>query len=221
LDASVVISAVVRGIHMADEMRESNPGGLIHLVGNVLDWLSGEYLLTHVRYPNGGTVVFLRALHVTVVIFLGALAVMNWLDPARGSEFSWTELGKQTLAHVTWVGAIFATVYALLYARFASQWTYLAGLYNQLKAAQARPDVDMNVITEWRAAFIEDCDELHLLRKPMFASIINELVNSKEDHATQVRTVFEAHSPGGKARLDKIGKEVAEVVAKVAARYGS
>jgi hypothetical protein len=204
---------------MLDETPESGPSGFIHLVGNVLDWLSGEYLLTHVRYPNGGTVVFLRALHVTIVIFLGALAIVNWLDPARGSEFSWIELETQTRTHITWIGAIFATVYALLYARFASQWTYLAGLYNQLKAAQARKDVDMTVIAEWRAAFIEDCDELHLLLKPMFASIVNELANSTENHAKQVRTVFEAHSPGGKARFDKIGEEVAEVVAQVASRY--
>jgi hypothetical protein len=206
---------------MADATRPGTPSYLIHLFGNVLDWLSGEYLLTRVRYPNGGTVVFLRALHVTVVIFLGSLAIMNWLDPARSYEFSWIELGTQILAHITWIGAIFATAYALLYARFASQWTYLAGLYNQLKAAQARKDVDMTVIAEWRAAFIEDCDDLHLLLKPMFASIVNGLVNSKEDHATQVRTVFESHSPGGKARFDKIGEEVAAVVAKVSARYGS
>jgi hypothetical protein len=208
------------GIQMTDGARESNPNEFIHLVGDVLDWLSGEYLLTRVRYPNGGTVVFLRALHVTVVIFLGALAIMNWLDPTRGNDFSWIELRTQTLDHLTWIGAIFATVYALLYARFASQWTYVAGLYNQLKAAQARKDVDMTVIAEWRAAFIEDCDELHLLLKPMFASIVNELVNSSEDHAKQVRTVFEAHSPGGKARFDTIGEEVAAVVAKVSARYG-
>ena len=138
---------------MTDELREGQPSGFIHLVGNLLDGLSGEYLLTHIRYPNGGTVVFLRALHVTVVIFLGALAVMNALDPTRSTEFSWIELGKQTLDHVTWIGAIFATVYALLYARFASQWNYLAGVYNQIKAAQLRDQVNSDVLAEWEAGF--------------------------------------------------------------------
>jgi hypothetical protein len=136
---------------MTDQARESPGSGFIHVLGSVLDVLSGEYLLTLVRYPNGGTVVFLRALHVTAVIFLGALAVINGLDPTRGSEFSWTELGAQTLAHITWIGAIFATVYALLYTRFAAQWTYLAGLYNQIKAAQTRPDADKGVIAECSA----------------------------------------------------------------------
>jgi hypothetical protein len=37
---------------MADEARESTPSGFIHLVGNVLDGLSGEYFLTHIRYPK-------------------------------------------------------------------------------------------------------------------------------------------------------------------------
>jgi hypothetical protein len=117
------------------------------------------------------------------------------LVPARISEFSWTKLGKQTLVHITWIGAIFATVYALLYARFASQWTYLAGLYNQLKAAQTRPDADKAVIAEWRAAFFEDCDELHLLRKPMFASIVDNLVNSEDDDKKKVKELFESHTP--------------------------
>jgi hypothetical protein len=149
---------------MSDEPRPSAPSDLIHLVGNLLDWSSGEYLLTHVRYPNGGTVVFLRALHVTIVVFLGVLGAMNLMDPTRGYEFSWTELAEQTLARITWIGAIFATVYALLYARFASQWTYLAGVYNQIKAAQLRDKVDAGVLAEWKAGFIEDCDDIHLLR---------------------------------------------------------
>jgi len=206
---------------MVDETRPNIPNDLIYGIGQVLDWLSGEYLLTRIRYPNGGTVVFIRALHVTVFIFLGALAIINLLDPNRGYEFSWREFGTQTLAHVPWIGGIFATVYALLYARFSSQWTYIAGLYNQLKAAQARTDVNKDVIAEWRAAFVEDCDELHLLRKPMFASIVDNLVNSERDDTKKVRKLFEDHTPGGKLRLDKISKEVAEVVAKVAAQYKS
>ena len=199
---------------MSVEPRASAPSDLIHLVGNLLDWLSGEYLLTHVRYPNGGTVVFLRALHVTVVIFLGVLGVTNWLDPARSYEFSWTELGTQTLGHITWIGAIFATVYALLYARFASQWTYLAGVYNQIKAAQLRDQVNTTVLAEWKAGFIEDCDDLHLLRKPMFASIVNEWLGD-----SKVKTNLGAHAPGGDNRCYVIERDVKAVVEIVKRRY--
>ncbi len=35
-------------------------------------------------------------------------------------------------------GAIFAAVYFALYARFASQWSYLANLYNKIKEAETR-----------------------------------------------------------------------------------
>jgi hypothetical protein len=203
---------------MAEEPRPSAPSDLIHLVGNLLDWLSGEYLLTHVRYPNGGTVVFLRALHVSFVIFLGSLAIMNWLDPTRSSEFSWRELATQTLAHITWIGAIFATVYALLYARFASQWTYLAGVYNQIKAAQLRDQVNATALAEWKAGFIEDCDDLHLLRKPMFASIANEWITNGTDKDHVVRNLKD-HAPGGDKRLMRITSEVATVVKLVQSRY--
>jgi hypothetical protein len=205
-------------MQMPDETRERNPSGFIHFVGNVLDGLSGEYLLTHVRYPNGGTVVFLRALHVTAVVFLGTLAIMNALDPTRGSEFSWTELGTQTLAHTPWIGAIFATVYALLYARFASQWTYLAGVYNQIKAAQLRDQITPVVLAEWKAGFIEDCDDLHLLRKPMFASIANEWITNGTDKDHVVKNLND-HAPGGEKRLMRITSEVATVVKLVQSQY--
>jgi len=193
---------------MTEEAREGNPSEFIHLVGNVLGGLSGEYLLTHVRYPNGGTVVFLRALHVTVVIFFGSLAVMNVLDPTRGYEFSWTQLGAQTLAHLTWIGAIFATVYALLYARFASQWTYLTGVYNQIKAAQLRDPVSAEVLAEWKAGFVKDCDDLHLLRKPMFASIVCEWLLPVDLVESPVRKSLKAHAPGGENRCQRIEREV-------------
>jgi hypothetical protein len=146
------------------------------------------------------------------------MAVMNWLDPTRGSEFSWNELGAQTLAHVTWIGAIFATVYALLYSRFASQWTYLAGVYNQIKAVQLRDQVNGTVLAEWKAGFIEDCDDLHLLRKPMFASIANEWITNGTDKVTVIENL-DKHAPGGEKRRIRIASEVAAVVKLVQSQY--
>jgi hypothetical protein len=57
------------------------------------------------------------------------------------------------------------------YARFSSQWSYLAGVYNQIKAAECRTGFQETVLAQWKAGFIEDAADLHLLRKAMFASI--------------------------------------------------
>ena len=63
-------------------------------------------------------------------------------------------------------------MYAALYSRFASQWTYLAGVYNQIKMAESRTDRDPRKIAEWKAGFIVDAEELHLVRKPLFAEVV-------------------------------------------------
>lgn len=69
-------------------------------------------------------------------------------------------------------GATFGATYAALYTRFSSQWTYLAGLYNQLMATQAHAPIDNDperagIYLAWEAAFIEDADDLHLSTKPI------------------------------------------------------
>lgn len=192
---------------------------LIHWVGVCLAYLSGEYLLIKRRYPNGGTVVFLRAAHVTVFVFIGALALFNAMDPRRGGQFSWNEFRMQTVTHVTWIGAIFASAYALLYARFASQWTYLAGMYNEIKAAQCRKDVDLDVIAEWNAGFIEDCDDLHLLRKMIFASTAQEWLKPNQSGRSLVLENLTKHAPGGATRCNRIIGEIDEVVGRVTNSY--
>jgi hypothetical protein len=120
---------------------------------------------------------------------------------------------------LTWFGAIFAAVYALLYARFSSQWTYLAGVYNQIKAAQVRDRPAKEALAEWKAGFIEDCDDLHLVRKDMFASIAHEWLSSESDHGAGVRQTFDRYAPGGKMRREKIQSEVAAVVARRCSGY--
>lgn len=70
---------------------------------------------------------------------------------------------------------ILAAVYTALYARFSSQWHYLADVYNQIKSVRANEPVNARQVEEWKAAFIEDADTLHLVNKPLFASIVSAM----------------------------------------------
>jgi hypothetical protein len=189
------------------------------IVGGLLELLSGEFILTRCRRPNGGTVVLVRAFIISVAVFFAGLVVMNVIDPRRGGSFSSIEFRMQIIEHAKWWGALYGSAYAALYARFASQWSYLAGVYNQLKAAQMRSDSDQGALAEWRAGFIEDCDELHLLRKPMFASIVNALLSDDTPNVTEIRSAFDGHTPGGVARRRRIEREVAAVVSGIELRY--
>jgi hypothetical protein len=82
-----------------------------------------------------------------------------------------------------WIGAIFAFTYLALYTRFASQFNYLAGAYNQIVAVraqirgtaptEAQSDPDNNVsIQAWEAGFVEDAQELHLATKKIFSTAV-------------------------------------------------
>jgi hypothetical protein len=79
-------------------------------------------------------------------------------------------------ATLPWIGAIFGFTYVALYARFSSQFAYLAGVYNQIMATQAQiagtaptpaqQDPDSNEkIQIWMAGFVEDRLDLHLDRR--------------------------------------------------------
>jgi hypothetical protein len=184
-------------------------------------WLSGEWFLTKTGWPNGGTVVFLRALQITVLVFLFGLLILNVADPDRAWPPRWAEFGRQVADRVQWLGVIFATAYAALYARFASQWTYLAGVYNALKQAQVAGDYNEEHMAEWRAGFVEDCDDLHLLRKPMFASIVHGLISGEGSHVSAVCAAFDQHTPGRQKRRERIAREAKEVVERLSRLYGA
>jgi hypothetical protein len=196
--------------------RRSTSSRALKLFSTIVRLGSGEYLLDRSDVSNGGTVVFTRALHVAVVIVCLGLLVRNWLDPNRTPTFSMYELRSQLAAIGPWFGTVFAASYAALYARFASQWTYLAGVYNQIKAAEGRKDATENVIAEWKAGFIEDAAELHLIRKRMFASIVHEWAGA---HEGKVRVAFENYAPGGKPRFDELIEQVSEVVGEIRAPF--
>jgi hypothetical protein len=72
------------------------------------------------------------------------------------------------------LGAIAGVVYTALYARFSAQWSYLANVYHQIKSAiitgpNHPSEEQREQLTYWKAAFVEDAQDLHLVRKKMFA----------------------------------------------------
>jgi hypothetical protein len=140
--------------------------------GKVIEIVSGEWLLTWLELPNGGAIVLLRSVSASIVVSLLGLAIQNILDPMRTMSFSCTEFAEQLSSNVRWFGAILGAVYAAFYARFASQWSYLAGLYNQIKATECYKDCNLLKLADWKAGFIVDAEELHLANKPLFAEVI-------------------------------------------------
>lgn len=74
--------------------------------------------------------------------------------------------------------AAFGAVYVALYARFSSQWNYLANLYNQIMQCRVKANgqYDKERLARWCAGFVEDAWRLHLLRKPMFTEVVSGLL---------------------------------------------
>ena len=134
--------------------------------------VSGEWLLTECGYANGGSVIAARSLMSSLGLLCLALTLVNLLDPSRTWVFSWAEARTQLCEKTNWFGTVFAVVYAAFYARFASQWTYLAAVYNQIKAAESTKKCDPLKLAEWKQGFIADAETLHLDNKALFADLI-------------------------------------------------
>ncbi|SFL29496.1 hypothetical protein [Rhodanobacter glycinis] len=180
------------------------------------NYLSGEFILD--RYPNGGLAVLLRTLWITFILYFIAIAIRSRVAPYATWEPSITVARQLISSTIPWFGAIFAGVYAALYARFASQWSYLANLYNQIMCAQVQCDASGTTSGEamalWQAGFIEDAEALHLARKPMFASVIVSMLGKDA-----VRNAYKQYTPGGSARLDALEASVKAVVSKAAQQF--
>lgn len=171
----------------------------------MIRYLSGEFVLK--RMPNGGTAVLLRSLIISVVLYTAVVVFKARITPGASWAFDWAA-GRAILADtVPWFGAIFAGVYVALYSRFASQWNYLASLYNQIMATAVQHPPDGVTATQalhlWQAGFIEDAEDLHLATKPMFASVIRSMLKRKT-----IRDDFIEHAPGGAARLSALEQQV-------------
>jgi len=179
---------------------------VFHYWGWSFKRISFEWLLTGLHWPNGGGVILIRSLLIGLEIYLVVLGLKNALDPDRSWTFSMIEFGSQVVATLPWFGTIFAVVYASLYARFSSQWTYLANVYNQIKAAECKGGCKEEALAEWKAGFMEDAEELHLVEKRLFASVLHAW--SRE---SDVKANFIAHAPGGERRFDALMERVNRV----------
>lgn len=145
--------------------------------------LSGEFLLHW--YPNGGTVVLLRTVITSAVLYSLALITKGVLTTGWGTTIDLEYVRQLVVETLPWAGALLGGTYAAFYARFASQWTYLAEVYNHLMATQAQAPLDDNaerrrVYAYWKAGIIEDAYVLHLAGKPMFAPMVAKLLEEPE-----------------------------------------
>lgn len=175
---------------------------------------SFEWLLNY--HANGGSVISLRTLLISGVVYLFAIVVKDALDPGRIFRFNSDRFLSELAGNMQWFGALFAAVYAGLYSRFASQWLYLAGLYNTIKQTEAQvirngPE-SKAALADWKAGFMEDANELHLATKSVFVSVINAWGNDEA-----VKKAFVKNTPDGQRRYDAL---MADVIAAYAEQDG-
>lgn len=157
--------------------------------------LAGEFWLK--VWPNGGTAIFVRTLWITAFMYSAALLLraVPYTDWSLGID--WHKLRSEVGETVPWVGALAGAVYTALYARFSSQWSYLAHVYHQMKAAILSGPEDPSPhqkeqLQYWKAAFIEDAEDLHLVRKKMFAMTAWEWLGQDG-----VANLFDQYTAGG------------------------
>jgi hypothetical protein len=178
----------------------NRPTNLRSWVGQVL---TGEWMFWW-GHPNGGTIVICRTIWVTVGIWATGLILNSIFKTCpSGCEFKvWGPLRNAEDA-LPWLGATFAGVYAALYARFAQQWNYLAGTYNQLYQTQAQiqnPNANEK-IRYWKVAFAEDAADLHLATKPMFAPLVSGII---ADPPRGLGGLFDQTAMGGTKRRKRL-----------------
>jgi hypothetical protein len=173
------------------------------LNSGVIEFVSGEFFLNN--RPNGGTVIVFRSLWGATGAYLVALLFKAAIAPAHQWHFDVDAARSLVAETLPWWGAMFAGLYAAFYARFSSQWTYLADVYNQLMAASLgasspSPSPDQQrVLDTWWAGFLEDAQELHLATKPMFAGVIRSVIRRQG-----VRQAFIDGTAGGASRLARL-----------------
>jgi len=180
---------------------------LIAAWGSLVRLLTSEWVFRWFRLPNSGGVIVFRSSLSALLIFLIALGLRNVIDPTRTWELGFEELRRQAVAGLPWYGAIFALFYTGLYGRYHAQWNYLANVYNQIKASEvecaASPPA---ALAEWKAGFLEDAEEVHLARKPIFASVLRAW-----GREPAVRKSFVESAPGGDAHFARLMRAIEEV----------
>jgi hypothetical protein len=139
-----------------------------------LSVVSGEWILEWTPYTaNGGTVVAARSVWLTLWLFGPAFVVKTAFGEGKLPDWDFRQGAADFVDTLPWLGAIFGASYIALYTRFSSLWTYLASRFNQIVQAQLTMPLDkkkyrLDTMASWKAAFIEDAQDLHLAAKPMF-----------------------------------------------------
>jgi len=170
--------------------------------------------------PNGGTMIFLRSIWISIIVFFIAL----WLRSLFHARYPWTfvpsELFRNFPETLAWIGTIFAFTYLALYTRFASQFNYLAGVYNQIMATRSEirglaateelrnPDNNRSVIA-WQAGFIEDAEALHLATKTMFSTAIWFMLENRDIYDAYVEHTVHADK-GARKLITSLKKSIGE-----------
>lgn len=170
--------------------------------------LAGEFVLK--RWPNGGSAIFVRTLWITALMYSAALLLraVPYTDWSLGIH--WDKLRSEVGETVPWLGAIAGGVYTALYARFSSQWSYLANVYHQMKSSilsgpSAPSTHQEEQLQYWKAAFVEDAEDLHLVRKKMFAMTAWEWLGDEA-----VSDMFDRYTTGGEQRRISLEKRLAK-----------
>lgn len=144
---------------------------------DIADYLSAEYLV--VKHGNGGGVIISRTAIITLELLTLTLIGKYFLDPSDFTSPLCHSILTVAAELMPWMAAAFGAIYAALYTRFSSQWTYLASLYNQIKQAEFeyfsnkdRDPAALDRLAEWKAGYIEDAYVMHLAKKQSVNEII-------------------------------------------------
>lgn len=166
----------------------------------MFDLISGEWILRCFKRNGGGIVVF-RALWVAFIFTLVSMLAVSLIDPCRVGPITWKSIHSCFWDLSDKCVIFLGSSYLAFYARFVSQWTYLAGLYNSIKQAESVPNSKKKVIAHWKAGYLEDAENLHLAAKNNIATIIRAWA---EDEL--VKRAYIKNTLGGETRLSRLIK---------------
>jgi hypothetical protein len=184
----------------------------------LLKYATGEFLLD--KYANGGGLVVARALITSLWIYVIAAWIWSGTSDETSADLSWSGILFAIHETMAWFGAIFAAVYVAFYARYSSQWSYLAGLYNQLMMVGVGPKpsdkLAQRALIRWQVGFISDAKTLHLDRKEDFIHVVREYLKRPEVYR-EASTTFDAQELEQIMRRVDLLSERDAILAKVQA----
>lgn len=196
-------------------MRKPRDNKLGAVADFVVRFLSGEWIIERTpNAANGGTVVTLRSLWLTAWIYVPTFLFYSRFALGKGASFDARQGAADLADTLPWLATIFGAVYVAFYSRFSSQWTYLANLFNQIVQSQLTMPLDdlvrrQDTMASWKAAFIEDAEDLHLAAKPMFLVAVLQWGSEQ-----QVSEKFASNTVGGAERLEDLLENLEGIRAK-------